>query len=54
MNINILIISCVLIAIVLILLPLLISRRAEKAYKNDNEWEKIKSFGSKINKKIKK
>ena len=54
MNLTVFIISCLLIAIVLILLPLLMSRKAEKELKNENEWEKIKNFGNKNNKKIRK
>ena len=54
MNLTVFIIACLLIAIVLILLPLLMSRKAEKELKNENEWEKIKNFGNKINKKIRK
>ena len=48
MNLS-LIISCILIVIALIILPLLISYKAEKKNKNINEWEKIKKFGEKIN-----
>ena len=48
MNLS-LIISCILIVIVLIILPLIISYKAEKKDKNINEWEKIKKFGEKIN-----
>ena len=44
-----LIISCILIVIALIILPLIISYKAEKKDKNINEWEKIKKFGEKIN-----
>ena len=44
-----LIISCVLIVVVLIIFPLIISYKAEKKDKNDNEWRKIKKFGEKIN-----
>jgi len=54
MNLTVFIIACLLIAIVLILLPLLMSRKAEKELKNENEWEKIKSFENNINKKIRK
>jgi len=53
-NITIIIISCVLITIILILLPLYISRKAEKALKKENEWDKIKKFGNKINKNTRK
>ena len=48
MNLS-LIISCILIVIALIILPLIISYKAEKKDKNINEWEKIKKFGETIN-----
>ena len=48
MNLS-LIISCILIIIALIILPLIISYKAEKKEKNSNEWEKIRKFGEKIN-----
>ena len=48
MNLS-LIISCILIIIALIILPLIISYKAEKKDKNINEWEKIKKFGEDIN-----
>ena len=44
-----LIISCILIVIALIILPLIISYKAEKKDKNINEWKKIKKFGETIN-----
>ncbi len=44
-----LIIACVVIILALIILPLIISYKAEK--KNKNEWDKIKEYGNKINKK---
>ena len=44
-----LIIACVVITLALIILPLIISYKAEK--KNKNEWDKIKEYGNKINKK---
>ena len=47
MNLS-LIISCILIVIALIILPLIISYKAEKKDKNINEWEKIKKFGENI------
>lgn len=48
-----LIISCVIIVLALIIFPLIISHKAEK--QNDlTEWEKIKEYGNKINKKSKK
>ncbi len=46
-----LIISCIVIFIVLILLPLIISKKAEKDSKSKDEWEKIKDYGKKINEK---
>jgi len=48
MNLS-LIISCILIVIALIILPLIISYKAEKKDKNINEWEKIKKYGENIN-----
>ena len=48
MNLS-LIISCILIVIALIILPLIISYKAEKKDKNIKEREKIKKFGEKIN-----
>tara|TARA_X000001036_G_scaffold396712_1_gene398442 strand:+ start:288 stop:497 length:210 start_codon:yes stop_codon:yes gene_type:complete len=57
-----LIIACVIIVLALIIFPLLVSYKAEKKNKsvNDNkfdipktEWEKIKEFSKKINKKTK-
>jgi hypothetical protein len=48
MNLS-LIISCILIVLALIILPLIISYKAEKKDKDRNEWEKIKKFGEKIN-----
>ena len=44
-----LIIACVVIILALIILPLIISYKAEK--KNKDEWDKIKEYGNKINKK---
>jgi NADH:ubiquinone oxidoreductase subunit 6 (subunit J) len=44
-----LIIACVVITLALIILPLIISYKAEK--KNKDEWDKIKEYGNKINKK---
>jgi hypothetical protein len=49
MNLTTIIILCALIALALILFPLIISRKAEITAK-DNEWDKIKEFGNKINK----
>ena len=48
MNLS-LIISCILFVIALIILPLIISYKAEKKDKNINECEKIKKFGENIN-----
>ena len=51
MNIS-LIIACVEIVLALIVLPLIISYKAEKEEKdNKNEWDKIKEYGNKINNK---
>ena len=51
-------IACIIIILALIVFPLLISYKAEKHNnskeqipKNLNEWEKIKEYGNKINKK---
>ena len=48
-----LIIACIVIALALIIFPLIISYKAERE-KNLSEWEKIKEYGNKINKKIRK
>ena len=49
MNLS-LIIACVAIILALIILPLIISYKAEKRDKNnENEWDKIKEYGNKIN-----
>ena len=45
-----LIISCIAIIIALIIFPLIVSYKAEKKFKQ-SEWEKIRDFGNKINKK---
>ena len=37
--------------IILILLPLVISKKSEKASKSSSEWDKIKEYGKKINDK---
>ena len=51
MNLS-LIIACVVIVLALIVLPLLVSYKAEKEEKdNRNEWDKIKEYGNKINNK---
>ena len=53
MNLS-LIIACVVIVLALIVLPLIVSYKAEKRERNkENEWDKIKEYGSKINNKIK-
>ena len=51
MNLS-LIIACVVIVLALIILPLIVSYKAEKEEKNNkNEWDKIKEYGNKINDK---
>ena len=51
MNLS-LIIACVVIVLALIVLPLIVSYKAEKKEKdNKNEWDKIKEYGNKINNK---
>ena len=51
MNLS-LIIACITIILALIVLPLIVSYKAEKRDKNNkNEWDKIKEYGNKINKK---
>ena len=52
MNLS-LIISCLVIVLALIILPLIVSYKAEKKEKNNkkNEWDKIKEYGNKINNK---
>ena len=56
-----LIIACIIIVLALIVFPLIISYKAEKQdnskekkHKNLSEWEKIKEYGNKINKKTRK
>ena len=50
-----LIIACVVIILALIILPLIISYKAEKRDKNsENEWDKIKEYGNKLNNKTRK
>jgi hypothetical protein len=45
-----LIIICFLIVLALIILPLIVSYKAEKKdYNNKTEWEKIKEYGNKVN-----
>ena len=54
MNLS-LIIACIVIILALIILPLIVSYKAEKKGKNHkNEWEQIKEYGNKINTKTRK
>ena len=47
-----LIISCILIVLALIILPLIVSYKTEKKEKKKkNEWDKIKEYGNKLNNK---
>ncbi len=47
-----LIIACIVIVLALIILPLIVSYKAEKKEKNnENEWDKIKEYGNKLNNK---
>ena len=47
-----LIIACIMIFLALIILPLIVSYKVEKKEKNNqNEWEKIKEYGNKLNNK---
>ena len=46
-----LIIACLLIFIILIITPLIISKKDEENSKSIDEWEKIKQYGKKINEK---
>ena len=49
-----LIIACIVIVLALIILPLIVSYKAEKKEKNNkNEWDKIKEYGNKLNNKTK-
>ena len=51
MNLS-LIIACIAIILALIVLPLIVSYKAEKRDKNNkSEWDKIKEYGNKINNK---
>tara|TARA_B100001057_G_scaffold463625_1_gene518012 strand:- start:471 stop:644 length:174 start_codon:yes stop_codon:yes gene_type:complete len=52
MNLTVVILLCTSIAFVLILFPLIVSKRAEKA-DQDNKWGKIKKFDNKINQELK-
>ena len=44
-----LIIACIIIVLALVILPLIVSYKAEKNDKN--EWDKIKEYGNKLNNK---
>ena len=46
-----LIITCLLIFIILVITPLIVSKKTEESSKSINEWEKIKQYGKKINEK---
>ena len=47
-----LIVACVVIILALIILPLIVSYKAEKKDKsNKNEWDRIKVYGNRINNK---
>jgi hypothetical protein len=48
-----LIIACLVIILILIVLPLIISHKAERQ-EQLNEWDKIKEYGNKINNKTRK
>ena len=51
MNLS-LIIACIIIVLALIVLPLIVSYKAEKRERsNKNEWDKIKEYENKINSK---
>ena len=51
MNLS-LIIACIIIVLALIVLPLIVSYKTEKKEKNNNnEWDKIKEYGNKLNNK---
>ncbi len=47
-----LIIAIFLISIILIMIPLLISKKAENESKSLNEWEKIKDYGNRLSKSL--
>ena len=53
MNLH-LIIACILIILALIVLPLIVSYKAEKKNNNKSEWDRIKEYGNKINNKTRK
>ena len=47
-----LIVACIVIILSLIILPLIVSYKAEKKdNSNKNEWDKIKEYGNKVNNK---
>ena len=46
-----LIIACLLIFIILVITPLIVSKKTEESSKSINEWEKIKQYGKIINEK---
>ena len=47
-----LIIACIVIVLALIILPLIVSYKAQKREEtNKNEWDKIKEYGNKLNNK---
>ena len=46
-----LIIVCIIIFAILILAPLIVSKKEEENSKNMDEWDKIKQYGKKINDK---
>ena len=47
-----LITACILIILALIIIPLIVSYKAEKKEKNNkNEWDKINEYGNRINNK---
>ena len=46
-----LIIACILIVLALIILPLIVSYKAEKKEIQKSEWDEIKDYGNKINNK---
>ena len=53
MSLTILIILCLAIVLALIIFPLIVSYKAEKSKKKD-EWDKIATYGRKINEKSRK
>ena len=53
MNLTVLVVLCVAIVIALIIFPLIVSYKAQKS-KKQNEWDKIATYGRKINEKSRK